>query len=273
MPADLTPVPGRPDTRRQVLDWFLYREWSIGQLVERISKSVKAADPDALLAVQVGRILDGPMCPRRGTVGAFAWARSADMLIADPQPRDGDVMGYIVDLIRTGEKRAGMELDAPARFELPMDSYRANTLECWRHGGQWASWANWAPGELTQPEIVKLADDTARAVAPYQPVSPPSVAMFVSKWDLYCYHDGQRWKEYRDAYRELTDGGKRIVDVLTDDILLAHPDQLARYERIEVPYGDCLDRRVKRHLDEHKGRLTVRRPASYGKILIESGPP
>jgi hypothetical protein len=273
MPADLAPLPGKPDTRRQVLDWFLYREWALGQLVDRLARSMKAADPDAVLAIQMGRILDGPMCPKRGTIGAFAWARSADMLVADPQPRDGDIMGYIVDLVRTGGKRAGMELDAPARFELPMDSYLSNTLECWRHGGEWASWANWAPNELKQPEILKVASATAQAVGPQQPVNPPSVAMFVSKWDLYCYHDGQRWKEYRDAYRDLTAGGKRVVDVLTDDILLAHPDRLAHYERIDIPYGDCLDRRVMRLLDGHKGGLMVRRPGSYGKNLIELSPP
>ena len=61
--------------------------------------------------------------------------------------------------------------------------------------------------------------------------------------------------------------------MLTDDILLAHPERLALYERIDIPYADCLDRRIMRLLGEHKERLALRRPGSYGKNLIESGPP
>ncbi len=268
-PDELKLVPGKPDTRRQVLDWFVYREWSIKQLVDRLARAVKTADLNAILAVQVGRILDGPMCPKRGTVGAFYWAGAADMLITDPQPKDGDIMGYIMDLVRAGGKRAGMELDAPARFELTLDHYTRNTVECWHHGGIWASWANWAPGELEQREILKVARDSTQAIATLQTATSSDVAMFVSKWDLYCYHDGQRWREYRDAYSELTDNGKRIIDVLTDDVLLASPELLGRYRRIEVPYADCIDRRVARQLSRHQERLKLHRPESYGKNLLD----
>jgi hypothetical protein len=268
-PDELKPPAGQPDLRAQVLDWFAYREWSIKQLVDRMAAAVKTADPDAVLAIQMGRILDGPKCPNRGTVGAFYWAGAADMFIADPQPKDGDLMGYIVDTIRTGGKRAGMELDAPARFEISLDHYTGNTRECWRHGGLWSSWANWAPGELEQPEIVKIARDSAAALAESHQVTQPQLAMYVSKWDLYCYHDGQRWREYRDAYRDLTDNGKQIIDVLSDDMLLANPKLLDRYARIEVPYADCIDQCVGKMLSAYPDQTKVHRPESYGKHLLD----
>jgi hypothetical protein len=267
-PVDMPAATEKPDLRRKARDWFLYREWSIKQLVDRMAEAIKKADPSAVLAIQMGRILDGPMCPKRGTVGAFYWGESADMFISDPQPKDGDVMGYIIDYIRPSGKKAGMELDAPSRFEIPLDNYTANTLDCWRHGGIWASWANWTLEETKQPEVLKLTRDSTQAPPP-PPVAPSATALFVSKWDLYCYHDGTRWREYREFYRDLTDGGRGIIDVLTDDVLLANPKILDLYSRIEVPYGDCLDRRIHQMLSSQKDKVHLHRPESFGKNLLD----
>jgi len=243
-PGDLTEARAGPELRQSVLDWFCYREWSIKQLVDLLGEAVHKADPTARFAIQVGRIHDGPSCPKRATLGIFYWGEAADMLIADPQPKNGDVMGYIADLIRASGKIPAMELDAPARFEIPLTEYTRNTVELWRHGGLWGSWANWVPDELSQPEVLALTEATVTAMSDDHAYDPPTTAMYVSKWDLYCYHGQDRWREYRDAYAELTDGGKRVIDVITDDLLLARPETLDGYERVVVPYADCLDERI-----------------------------
>ena len=177
-------------------------------------------------------------------------------------------MGFIMDLIRAGGKKAGMELDGAARFEIPLDNYAGNTLECWRHGGLWASWANWGPEDLQNPEVLKFTHDATHAAPPVPP-PPAATALFVSKWDLYAYHEGTRWREYRDAYGELTKGGREIIDVLNDDIVLADPGMLARYSRIEVPFSDCLDRRIQKLLKEQGSRVRVQRPELFGKNVLD----
>jgi hypothetical protein len=42
-----------------------------------------------------------------------------------------------------------------------------------------------------------------------------------------------------------------------------------RYPRIEVPYADCVDRRVAKQLSRHQERLKLHRPESYGKNLLD----
>ena len=268
MPENLDVTPGEPDLRAHVNDWFRYREWSLKQLVDRLGKAIHEADPEAVFAIQVGRAQDGPSCPRRASVGVFYWGESADMVIADPQPRDGDSMGYLIDTIRGNGKIAAMELDAPARFELPMDDYRDNTVDCWRHGGTWSSWANWVPDELALEGVLRMTRETAEALDADHSFPTPPTAMYVSKWDLYCYHGQDRWREYRDAYLGLTDGGRQVIDVISDDRMLAQPRALGRYDRIVVPYADCIDARVLKLLKRHAKKLEVTRDAEFGKNVL-----
>jgi len=268
IPGELPVESGKPELRQSVLDWFCYREWAIKQLVDRLAAAIHGADPDAVFAIQMGRLQDGPSCPRRATVGVFYWGQAAELLIADPQPRDGDVMGYIADLIRAGGKTPGMELDAPARFVLPLTEYTRNTVELWRHGGRWGSWANWVPAELSQPGVLDMTKATVAALPKPYGIESPTTAMYVSKWDLYCYHGQDRWRQYRDEYSALTNSGETVIDVLTDDIVLADPQVLDRYERIAVPYADCMDQRVLSLLEAHRAKLDVRDEDAFATHLL-----
>ncbi|MCL5269833.1 MAG: beta-galactosidase [bacterium] len=270
-PADLAPPKEGPDLRRPVLDWFRYREWAIGRLVDAMGAAIHRVDPRALFAIQTGQIHDGPSDARRASIGILNWGRAADMLIVDPQPRDGSIMGYSMDLIRADGKVAGMELDAPARFVLPLEQYTANSVQCWTHGGIWSSWANWRPDELKDAAIVAMTKNTVAAAGPRRSIARPATALFLSKWDLYCYHDQPRWRDCQSAYAALTGNGAQVIDVLIDETVLADPEALGHYEKIAVPFADCLDRRVKDVLDRHRDRLAIDRPESYARHLLDFG--
>jgi len=94
--------------------------------------------------------------------------------------------------------------------------------------------------------------------------------MFVSKWELYAWHGGDRWLDCRQAYKRLTADGKQVVDVINGDMIDNIPGLLDRYDRIVVPYGDVIDGREQAALAAHAGKLVVESPKMFEKTVLRN---
>jgi hypothetical protein len=98
----------------------------------------------------------------------------------------------------------------------------------------------------------------------------PKTAMFVSKWELYAWHDGQRWLDLRQAYQRLSENGKLVIDVVNGDTIANVPGLLDRYDKIVVPYGDVVDQNEKAALDAHADKLVVESAEVFAATVLRS---
>ena len=85
----------------------------------------------------------------------------------------------------------------------------------------------------------------------------PKTAMFVSKWELYAWHGGQRWLDLRQAYQRLTDDSKLVIDVINGDMMNNVPGLLDHYDKIVIPYGDVIDEAEEAALDTQRDKLVI----------------
>lgn len=179
-----------------------------------------------------------------------------------------DSAGYIVDFIRAGNKIPGVEQTTYKSYADDPAVFWEFTWQTWQHGGPLVLIANCAPH--SDVEGIHTSRRSAELIREVSEFDPPKTAMFVSKWELYAWHRGQRWLDCRQAYNRLTDHGKQVVDVINGDIINNVPGLLDRYDKIVVPYGDVIDDREQAALAAHADKLVIESPELYGQTVLRN---
>jgi hypothetical protein len=256
-----------PDVDPAYLDFVAFREDMLKELTAAIHAAMKTADPECQLGIQVGRTHDGPMLAKRATPGIHYWAQPYEWIISDPQPQKRtDSAGYIVDFIRTGNKTAGVEQTTYESYNDDPAVFWEFTWRTWQHGAPLMLIANCAPH--SDAAGIQTSRKSAQQIGRVAACKRPKTAMFVSKWELYAWHSGQRWLDLRRAYQRLTDDSKLVIDVVNGDIINNVPDLLDYYDKIIVPYGDVIGKTEKAALDDHADKLVIESPEIFGKTVV-----
>jgi hypothetical protein len=256
-----------PDLDPAYLDFMAFREDMLKELMSSIHAAMKAADPDCRLGIQVGRTHDGPMLAKRGTPGIHYWAQPYEWIISDPQPQKRtDSAGYIVDFIRAGNKTAGVEQTTYQSYADDPAAFWEFTWQTWQHGAPLMLIANCAP--YAEDEGIHISRRSAEQIGKVARRDRPKTAMFLSKWELYAWHRGERWLDLRRAYHRLTDDGRLVIDVVNGDIIANVPGLLDRYDRIVVPYGDVIEEGEKAALDAHADKLVIESPKTFAQTVL-----
>ncbi len=257
-----------PDLDPAYLDFMAFREDMLSELTTSLYTAMKAADPQCQLGIQVGRTHDGPLLAKRGTPGIHFWARPYEWIISDPQPQKRtDSAGYIVDFIRSGNKIPGVEQTTYESYVDDPAAFWEFTWQVWQHGAPLMLIANCVPHSDDQG--IHTSRKCAEQVGKVAKFDRPKTAMFLSKWELYAWHEGQRWLDLRNAYNRLTNSGNRAIDVVNGDIIQNLPGLLDHYDTIVVPYGDVIDEHEKAALDAHVDKLIIESPQIYAKTILK----
>lgn len=258
-----------PDLDPAFLNFMAFREDMLKELMTSIYVAMKAADPGCQLGIQVGRTHDGPMLAKRGTPGIHYWARPYEWIIADPQPQKRtDIAGYIADFIRAGNKTPGVEQTTYESYADDPAAFWDFTWQVWRHGAPLMLIANCAPH--SDADGIHTSRKSAEQVHNVSRCHRPKTAMFVSKWELYAWHDGRRWLDLRDAYKRLTDDSKLVIDVINGDMIANIPGLLDCYDKIVVPYGDVFEEEEKAALDAHTDKLAIESPELFARTVLRA---
>ncbi len=256
-----------PDVDPAYLDFVAFREDMLKEITVAIHTAMKAADPECQLGIQVGRTHDGPMLAKRATPGIHYWAQRCEWIISDPQPQKRtDSAGYIVDFIRTGNKIAGVEQTTYESYVDDPAAFWEFTWQVWQHGAPLMLIANCAPH--TNADGIQISRKSAEQIGKAAAFDRPKIAMFVSKWELYAWHSGQRWLELRHAYNRLTDHSRLVIDVVNGDIINNIPGLLDHYDKIVVPFGDVISKEEKAALDKHAGKLVIESPEIFAQTVF-----
>ena len=246
-----------------------FREDMLKELLDEIYTAMKTADPDCQLGIQVGRTHDGPMLARRGTPGIHYWAQPYEWIISDPQPQKRtDSAGYVVDFIRAGNKIPGVEQTTYESYAEDPSVFWEFTWQVWQHAAPLMLIANCAPH--SDADGIHTSRKSAEQIQRVATFGQPQTAMFVSKWELYAWHDGQRWLDLRHAYERLTEDGKSVIDVINGDMIDNVPGLLDRYDKIVLPYGDVLDHSEKAALDAHADKLAIESAEIFARTVLRS---
>jgi hypothetical protein len=258
-----------PDLDPAFLDFMAFREDMLRELTTQIYAAMKAADPACQLGIQVGRTHDGPLLAKRGTPGIHYWAQPYEWIIADPQPQKRtDIAGYIVDFIRTGNKIPGVEQTTYESYADDPAVFWEFTWQVWQHGGPLMLIANCAPH--SDAEGIHTSRKSAEQTGKVAKFDHPKTAMFVSKWELYAWHRGNRWLDCRRAYKRLTDDSKFVIDVINGDMINNVPGLLDRYDKIVVPYGDVIDEGEDAALTAHRDKLVIETPGVFARTVLRN---
>ena len=258
-----------PDLDPAFFDFMAFREDMLKELLDEIYTAMKTADPDCQLGIQVGRTHDGPMLARRGTPGIHYWAQPYEWIISDPQPQKRtDSAGYVVDFIRAGNKIPGVEQTTYESYAEDPSVFWEFTWQVWQHAAPLMLIANCAPH--SDADGIHTSRKSAEQIQRVATFGQPQTAMFVSKWELYAWHDGQRWLDLRHAYERLTEDGKSVIDVINGDMIDNVPGLLDRYDKIVLPYGDVLDHSEKAALDAHADKLDIESAEIFARTVLRS---
>ncbi len=258
-----------PDLDPPFLDFMAFREDMLKELMTSIHAAMKAADPNCQLGIQVGRTHDGPMLAKRGTPGIHYWAQPYEWIIADPQPQKRtDSAGYIVDFIRAGNKTPAVEQTTYKSYSDDPAAFWEFTWQVWRHGGPLMLIANCAP--YSDAEGIQTSRKSAAQVHAVAKLNRSKTAMFVSKWELYTWHRGERWLDLRRAYKRLSNDGQLVIDVINGDMIRNVPGLLNRYDRIVVPYADVIDEQANAALGNHADKLDIESPEIFARTVLRN---
>jgi hypothetical protein len=239
MPIDFhgdSPRPGAPDCRPRFVDFMKYREDSLRGFMHSLARAVRETDAGAAFCAQVGRIYS-PCAARRGTPGVFRWGADADEIIVDPNPADD--IGFAVDAARPSGKLCSVEMDGPLAYHRNLTGpagrhYVTHASAAARHGAQRLYFANFSgPRDFSNyarhlAEAIQTFRDNRRTVR-------PAHAVYISKAAVYAFHEREIPCYHMPPERE-------PVDIISDDLIAASPDLVARYKNVEAPFAPVVGR-------------------------------
>jgi len=230
--------PAEPDCRPRFVDFMKFREDSMRSFIHALARAVKETDPGAAFCLQVGRIYS-TCAARRGTPGIFKWGADADEIIVDPSPADD--IGFAVDSARPWGKLCGVELDGPVAYHRNLPApigrhYPEHAAIAARHGNRRLYAANFTgPREFSH--YAQSLKDAVEAFRANKRTVRPAHALYISKAAVYAFHERQI-----PCYKPPAEGSP--VDIISDDLIAASPDCLAKYKTICAPFAPVVNRAV-----------------------------
>jgi hypothetical protein len=230
--------PSEPDCRPRFVDFMKYREDSMRSFIHALARTLKETDPRAAFCLQVGRIYS-PCAARRGTAGVFQWGADADEIIVDPSPADD--IGFAVDSARPSGKLCGVELDGPLAYHHNLPGpigrhYAEHAAIAARHGARRLYMANFSGLREFSYYAQSLAD-AIEAFRANRRAARPVHALYISKAAVYAFHERQI-----PCYKPPAEQGP--VDIISDDLIVASPDRLAKYKTICAPFAPVVNRAI-----------------------------
>ncbi|MCL5269832.1 MAG: beta-galactosidase [bacterium] len=263
---------GKPD--RRYVDFMKYREWSAGLFFANLLDGLREGDPKAQYGPQVGRIV-GPFAMRRGTLGAFKWASGGGWIFTDPSPADDYAWQLAVD--RAGGRKVAIEIDGPYMFrnlnlyEKQPELYAAQTRECYENGAAYVSFANWG-SEYDYQRNLDMFRQTAAIKQKDYPQPKADEAVYVSKWDCYIHGaaPGANMSSAEKRFKQLRTQSK-AVDIVYDDVFLADPGTLKRYNKIYIDGLRIVDKEAWDALKVSGVELVL--GEGVGRLMDETGAP
>lgn len=236
--GDAPQNPSEPDTRPRFVDFMKFREDSMRAFIHALVRAVKDADHKAPFCLQVGRIYS-PCAARRGTAGVFRWGADADEIIVDPSPADD--IGFAVDSARPSGKSCGVELDGPMAYHSGLAApvgrhYVEHAAAAARHGARRLYFANFVgPREFSY--YAQSLADALEAFRSNRRTVRPSHALYISKAAVYAFHE-------RQIPCYAPPAGRGPVDIISDDLIVASPECLAKYKTVCAPFAPVVNRAV-----------------------------
>ena len=207
-------------------DFNSYRTARLSALIEACADAVHEVAGQKM-GVQFGSIWDGiSVC--RGTRDARALIEHTDWVVIDDYPLYDHAMS--MDYLRghAHDKMWGNEVDGPGI--VPDEMGLEQCLTSLERGARFLWVANWPADSIRDGRWTFWEKVMAVMAEPYQPVEPDR-AIVVSLATAYRQEGGQGVEGlFIGLYRRLTDGGAQPVDIITDTVLTARPEWLARYE-------------------------------------------
>ena len=201
-----------------------YRTWRLAALIRQCADAVHAGG--AQMAVQFGSIWDG-LSSFRCTQDTSALIEPVDWIVVDDAPHYDHFMS--MDYLRghARDKVWGNEVDGAGC--VTYETGLAQAVESLRRGAHFIFAANWNAKAHRDPAYNFWPQAMEEAAQP-RPEIVPSRAILLSLATIYHKEPLREIKDlFYDLWLALTDGGGKPVDIITDTVLLLHPDWIDQY--------------------------------------------
>lgn len=208
-----------------VWDFTCYRTRALAGVIDACAEAVHAAGMK--MAVQFGSIWDG-ISVLRGTRDARALIENVDWVVIDDYPLYDHAMS--MDYLRghARDKMWGNEVDGPGI--VPDDVGLEQCLTSLKHGAKFLWAANWPADAIRDRKWTFWEKVMVVMGVPYEEVRPDR-AIVVSLATACRQEPGQGVDGlFCELYRKLSRDGSQPVDIITDTVILNHPEWLAGYE-------------------------------------------
>lgn len=207
-------------------DFQSFRTAVLAALLKRCAEDVRAV-PGAKFCVQFGSIWDG-ISVLRGTRDARALIEHADCVVVDDYPLYNHA--FSMDYLRghARDKTWGNEIDGPGI--VSDERAMAQCMISIERGARilWA--ANWPAEKIADTERWRFWEKVMEELRKPARQVEPNRAIVLSLATLYRQEPGQGADALvMDLYNRLTDNGRDPVDILTDTVVLKHPEWVRRY--------------------------------------------
>jgi hypothetical protein len=215
-----------------VYDYNVYRTEVLAGLIRTCADVIHAV-PGAKMGVQFGSIWDG-ISVLRGTRDARALIEHVDWVVIDDYPLYNHA--FSMDYLRghARDKMWGNEVDGPGI--VPDDVGLEQCMTSLEHGARFLWAANWPAQSIRDQRWTFWEKVMEEMKEPCQEVHPTR-AIVLSLATVYRQRPGHGVEGYfYDLWKRLSEDGEKPIDILTDTVVLSHPEWLAQYrEGIYVP--------------------------------------
>lgn len=210
-------------------DFFAFRAEMLGEFIDEYAAAIRKAG--GVAAAQFGCIWDG-LAFARGTLDCARLGRNLDWVIVDDGPAhffdNRFSMSYLRG-VRCGGRFAN-EIDGPWHPAASDEAFGRQGVITLEEGADAVVCANWSVAHLRDKENWTFWEKLGRMVRVRAPRVRARRAMFVSLAQVYTLFG--KSDVYRAVGQEFngllaqTDGR---VDIITETVLLEHPDWVAGY--------------------------------------------
>jgi hypothetical protein len=213
-------------------DFNVYRTEVFADLIQQCADAIHTV-PGAKMGVQFGSIWDG-ISVLRGTRDARALIEPIDWVVVDDYPLYDHALSMDILRGQAWDKMWGNEVDGPGI--VPDERGLEQCMTSLGHGARFMWVANWQAKFIRDPKWTFWEKVMAEMKEPYQNVQPKQ-AIALSLATVYRQRPGRGMDGYfLDLWKELSDSGRKPIDVFTDTVLLNHPERLKQYtDGVYVP--------------------------------------
>lgn len=207
-------------------DFQTFRSATLAALLKRCAAAVHTV-PGAAFCVQFGSIWDG-ISVLRGTRDARALIEHADWVVVDDYPLYNHA--FSMDYLRghARDKVWGNEIDGPGIVSDERGLEQCTTSLARGARVLWA--ANWPAKNIADADRWTFWEKVMKELRGPAPTVQPRRAIVLSLATLYRQEPGQGADGlFMGLYNRLTNDSREAIDILTDTVVLEHPDWVAGY--------------------------------------------